>query len=183
MASGIEGVEICGDGEPGAVVVLIGEVAPVGAFDEWLASIHGDGRVELTKPAAELRRPRPAPRPASASRTAPKTAADPSSGQISILHTNAPAGARPANGLRTGRGDVPRAVQDRPVRRRLAGPGPGVGCGEGERDEGVAACGDLDDDRGVVGVDERRLGGVDGGGPFDTSRHAHAAPPSPAASP
>ena len=54
MASGIEGVEICGDGEPGAVVVLIGEVAPVGAFDEWLASIHGDGRVELTKPAAEL---------------------------------------------------------------------------------------------------------------------------------
>jgi hypothetical protein len=28
--------------------------APTGGFDEWLASIHGDGRVELTKPAAEL---------------------------------------------------------------------------------------------------------------------------------
>ncbi len=54
MASGIEGVEICEDGDPGAVVVPIGDVAPVGAFDEWLASIHGDGRVELTKPAAQL---------------------------------------------------------------------------------------------------------------------------------
>jgi hypothetical protein len=34
-------------------VVPVGD-APTGSFDEWLASIHGDGRVELTKPAAEL---------------------------------------------------------------------------------------------------------------------------------
>jgi hypothetical protein len=50
----IEGIEICEDGDSGAVVVPIGEEPPVGAFDEWLASTHGDGRVELTKPAAEL---------------------------------------------------------------------------------------------------------------------------------
>ena len=35
-------------------VVPIGDVPAKGAFDEWLASIRGDGRVELSKSAAEL---------------------------------------------------------------------------------------------------------------------------------
>ena len=33
-------------------VVVSGDEPPVGAFDVWLESIHGDGRVELPFPAA-----------------------------------------------------------------------------------------------------------------------------------
>lgn len=36
------------------LVVLIGDVHEEGTFDEWLASIHGDGRVGLSKSAADL---------------------------------------------------------------------------------------------------------------------------------
>ncbi len=40
------------DIEADPAIVVIGDVEPAGSFDEWLASIHGDGRVELPLGAA-----------------------------------------------------------------------------------------------------------------------------------
>jgi hypothetical protein len=46
MAKRIEDIEA----DP--AIVVIGDVEPEGTFDDWLASIHGDGRVELPLPAS-----------------------------------------------------------------------------------------------------------------------------------